>query len=204
MSEIFLINTEFLAFQIDEHEIWKKAGECFSDKGYVYMVLDHTVALGTFEQNSYSLCLDGKNIVHIVSEKYIKEFILFNENQEFRATRSQGKFFCRHCRDVNGGDPVHAMDDICKIWGKAEQIKSLNGWSVLQSKRGSRIYFPENLECGMEMGVRVRRYLRFPAASSNCGLIDFFDERLCGFDKWPMDHRGRKDHGSSETKMVGK
>lgn len=168
----------------------------------VYAVMDHAVTLGVYEAGSIHLGLN-RRVQALDSLKYVQELRVFNSSGEFRAIRVDGVFRCRYISDDrDDGDryAVAVLDETHKLWGAAKQGADHNGWSLLQSNRGTEIYYPDVVQAHGEKGILVRNYIEFreyPPASSPTddaggNLYTFMDERLVKFTDWPptIDRKG--------------
>lgn len=177
------------------HEIEGEIESLFPCKAYLYVIMDDEVALGLYENSTFQIRLSSGKRLWLIPWEYVREIAVFCENQELRL-RCFGDEYRGRLR-VDGGKQganTYIMDEAQKLWGTTREESE--GWSLLSSLRGSRIWVPvifnncENVE--KTVGILVRRYLDFPDASEKCGLIHCEDERFLEFCSWPQEG-GRKD-----------
>lgn len=174
-----------------KEKLTERIVEYFKDQAYVYAVLDYAVGLGIYENGEFSLRLDQDSIEKELPFEFLKELMVFDKNQELRAVRSGDLYLWRFRRDTEkesyDQEPeLYCKDEVYKIWGNVRTSSGSDGWTLLQSKRGSQIYLP-GASTGKEKGLCIRRYIQFPDATEGNGLIKFVDERLCGFCDWPPE-----------------
>lgn len=192
-------------FKADETELLSKVRENIADSANVYVILDDAVALGKYKDGHIQIGLN--RTVHTLDTcKYLKELRVFNETCEFRAIRVDGTFRCRYRIDgpQENAKQLAILKETHKLWGAARQGEDANGWSLLQSDRGTQLYYPGVVQAHGERGVVVRSYIEFykhrPAASpdDDCGgnLYKFVDERLVEFVNWPPES-GNKEEASN-------
>ena len=150
--------------------------------------MDDQVLLGRYDRGTWQVRTDGQGIQNAFPWENVQKMIIFDEEQELRLVR-RGLHFCgRLRRDGVCNSPVYVIDEEQKMWGEGQGADE--AWSVLKSSRGASIWVPEVLgRDGGAMGLRVRKYFEFPAATEKRGLVSQIDERLLGFCPWP-DNRG--------------
>ncbi|MDD2401841.1 MAG: CRISPR-associated protein Csx19 [Clostridia bacterium] len=174
----------------EEGELLEVLHQHIDCKAFVYMVMDHRVALGSYEKGEIQIELGLENKVTDLPLKYVQELRVFEENREFCALRIGGSFKWRLRVDVKEETPnfrrVSILDEIHKLWGavRKEEEKEKGEWSLLSTKRGNAIYFPGGVKLHGEKGLVVRNYLQFNTADSENGLVQFVDERFCEFVDW--------------------
>ena len=160
----------------------------------VYLVMDHAVALGRYKNGDIHIKLSQKDETTDLPIEYVQELRVFRGDREFRALRN-GEVFCWRLRidndDKNNGDDkrviesskIYRLDEIHKLWGSVRNATDSGDWSLLSTQRGSSIYFPGEVPLHGEKGLAVRNYIQFH--STDDGVVQFVDERLCSFVDWP-------------------
>jgi CRISPR-associated protein (TIGR03984 family) len=173
------------------------------EPAYAYAVLDDAVALGKYEGGVVQLGLH-REVRPLDNARFLQELRIFNDRFEFRAIRVEGEFRCRLRVDGSRQDAenqVFILDEQHKLWGAARKGPDANGWTLLQSDRGTELYFPGRVPEHGEKGVVVRSYLEFaddPPVSRDDeepggNLVRFVDERLVKFVDWGVgNEEGRK------------
>lgn len=175
------------------HEIAGDVESLFSDKAYLYVIMDDEVALGVYENSVFQIRLASGEILFSIPWEYVKEIVVFCKSQELRLRRFGDEFRGRLRVDgTEDGQETYVMYEVEKLWGETK-TKS-DGWSMLSSLRGSTIWVPmiiggsDKVEDAEKMiGIQVCRYMDFPDASEKRGLIHRKDERFLEFCPWPQE-----------------
>lgn len=187
MNEIQTITTAVTEKELCPGEIEGYAKMLFSDNAYLYIVLDSEVVMGIFRNREFRICLVSGKKISSVPWEYVQEFRIFNHSRELRLMRFQNRFCGRLREDGGDGRTAYIMDESQKIWGSAK--RSEDGFHLLTSTRGSRIWVPEIIDNTGRIewlaGVRVRTYIDFPPASEKRGLYLKEDVRFLGICPWP-------------------
>jgi CRISPR-associated protein (TIGR03984 family) len=179
------------------------------EPAYAYAILDDAVALGRYDSGVVQLGLH-REVHPLDSARYLQELRIFNENFEFRAIRVEEEFRCRLRIDdqrQDETDQVFTLDETHKLWGAAREGADDNGWSLLQSNRGTQLYFPGIVRKHNEKGFVVRSYLEFadypPVARDveepGGNLVRFVDERLVSFVDWDIGIGERREQDAAEA-----
>lgn len=163
---------------------------------YAYAVLDHAVAFGQWESGAVVLGL-GSCLSSLETLRHVQELRLFHRNGEFKAIRAGEQFRCRYRADestVSGETTLRTMDEEHKLWGACRRGADDTGYSLLESRRGTRLYIPFALNMHEEAAVIVRHYIRMNRIRPGTGKalrhdefvnpLQFVDERLVAFVKW--------------------
>lgn len=174
------------------------------EQGCVYVILDHAVALGTYRQGKLQLGMGlERKIIGLGSSDFLVELRVFSEFQEFRAVRlSNGHFHWRNRIDGEGNssNEIDCLDEVHKLWGIAKTGTDKNGWSLLSSERGSRIYYPGSIPAGGGQGLIVRNYMQFKSvgatAADQTNEVDvagrsyqYVDSRFVCFQDWQTERK---------------
>ena len=187
MNEIQTITTAVTEKELCPGEIESYAKELFSDIAYLYAVLDSEVVMGVFQNGEFRICLVSGKKISSVPWEYVQEFRIFNQRGELRLRCYQNRFCGRFREDGEGGRTAYIMDESQKIWGSVK--RSEDGFHLLTSTRGSRIWVPEIIghtgKIEGSAGVCVRTYMDFPPASEKRGLCLKEDVRFLGICPWP-------------------
>ena len=163
--------------------------------------------------------------------EYLQEVRLFDETREVRLRRDGSRFAGRVIQDdlndkVDGSvenierdtvkdtkkeagndtwkEPVYCTDEVQKLWGEVKH--SDQGWCLLESKRGTRIWVPVDFNVSRNdkwLGIRVRKYFSFPdliqelgfcnGGDNNSGfdgikeMVHYQDERFVELCWWPQE-----------------
>lgn len=191
---------------IEEEELLAQISLNITVASHVYAVLDNAVALGKYENGAIRLGLH-RSVFTLNTCKYVQELRVFHPEFEFRAIRVDGTFRCRYLIDNRSvdGKVLSIMEETHKLWGSARQGADGNGWSLLQSDRGTQLYFPGSVEAHGEKGIVVRSYIEFyeqkpadhPDEDCEGNLYKFVDERFVKFINWPPESgvKEEDDHG---------
>lgn len=168
-----------------------------TEKAYVYAVLDYAVVLGELKDGNIKVGFGLTNKIEDLQLAYVQELRVFNDKSELRAIRSEDIFNCRIRVDekqetFGAGNKCYVMDENHKLWGSVKKNNS-NGWSLLRSKRGSAILYPEILKEHDKIAIQVRNYIEYKEAQEECGLIHYVDERFCGFTLWAASSKGESN-----------
>ncbi|THF84695.1 type III-D CRISPR-associated protein Csx19 [Cohnella fermenti] len=157
---------------------------------YAYVILDHAVAFGRWEQGTIMIGLD-RALHQLENLLHVQELRLFHELGEFKATRVDERFRWRYRLDEAAEKPIDVLDETHKLWGISRSGTDPNGWTWLQSGRGTSIYLPYGQTGCVEYGVAVRHYIQFhrqhpalePGEEAN-SLYRFVDERMVALVDW--------------------
>lgn len=175
---------EFCPKDIENHAL-----KLFPDAAYLYVVLDSEVVMGVFQNGKIRICLASGAKINYIPWEYMQELRIFNQNRELRIRRFQERFCGRLRKDGEDGRESYIMDETQKLWGSVK--RSEEGFHLLTSSRGSRIWVPEiidNIGQIYQMaGIRVRTYMDFPPASEKKGLYRKEDTRFLGICPWPWE-----------------
>ena len=68
---------------------------------------------------------------------------------------------------------ICVLDETHKLWGSIWEEEDRGPWSLLRSKRGSAILFPENIGLHGEKGVKVRNYIQINSSDEEKGVVHF-------------------------------
>lgn len=174
------------------HEIAEEIECLFPCQAYLYVIMDDEVALGLYENGRFQIRLASGKRLWSVPWEYVREIAVFCKNQELRLRCFGDEYRGRLRVDAaKQGENTYIMDEAQKLWGTTKEEEE--GWSLLSSHRGTRIWMPavfhrrETVE--KTAGIFVRRYMDFPDASENRGLIRCEDERFLEFCPWPQEGR---------------
>jgi CRISPR-associated protein (TIGR03984 family) len=166
---------------------------------YAYAVMDHAVAVGLWSKGRLLLGYgETCEVKELIDWDYIQELRIFCTQKELRMVRMDGCFAWRLRVDepLQDGVYIDVLDETHKLWGHADG-SAANGWTLLGSQRGSRIYFPSELSKGEERGLIIRNYISFELGDltdsqlqTNPNLYRYVDERFVDFVAWPMNENG--------------
>ncbi|MSS63638.1 type III-D CRISPR-associated protein Csx19 [Velocimicrobium porci] len=167
----------------------------FNKEAYLYAVLEYGVALGKYKNELYIGLYDvGKQHSQKLPMEYVREFRVFDEEKELRFVRMKDNFIMRYCLDVDRfsnrkKEIIYYFDEKQKIFGSVKNELALikhdkEKWSILESKRGSKIVVPFQLKREEELGLMIRYYVQFPDATDEVGLVNVVDERLLKICDW--------------------
>lgn len=196
----------------EEEEVWSKAASVLeqAQNVYAYAMLDHTVCFGRWTSGQLVLGLDVRP-APLRSLRYVQELRLFHAEGEFKAVRMEEgeKFRCRYRLDrpvEEQGEKLHIMDEQHKLWGACRQGADEQGWSLLESGRGTRLYIPMALPKHGEASVQVRHYIQMnqlkPGTDGelkkdeSVNPFQYVDERLVTLTQWTQ-----KGGDSSESEQ---
>lgn len=166
--------------------------------GYVYAALDDEICLGIYENEQVTIGKGQEQVTEVLqTAHYLQELRIFNEQQEFKATRVGQEFRWRIRQDdVEEGERMTCLDEPHKLWGRAKKLDRAKGWSLLEEERGSRLYIPCQIQQNAEKGIRFRKYITFYKWSLEPPQpfhYRFSDERLVAFVDWPVEEVEHSD-----------
>lgn len=200
MKSLHLQIKEILSYiqpgRVEKRDLARMIREQISGEAWVYAVLDQAVALGSYREGRIQIGLGLERKVIELPLDYVQELRVFNHQKELRALRCADSFRwrVREDRETEQGGELWCLDERHKLWGSVRKEEDSGAWSLLSEKRGSAVLFPARLKLHTEMALKVRNYLKFPRADEENGLVQFIDERLCGFAPWPDDQKeGERD-----------
>lgn len=181
---------------VDEEHLLPNIRSKIAAPAFVYAMMDDAVALGKYENGRIELGVD-RTVQTLASCRHVLEMRVFNSACEYKAIRVDGVFRCRFRIDHphSGGETLSIMEETHKLWGAARHGADANGWSLLLSDRGTRLYFPGVVAPQGEKGFVVRSYIQFyeqkpvrnPGEDSGGNLYKFVDERFVDFANWPLE-----------------
>lgn len=218
-SKMNTIKTVTESFSVCDKNYAQAAGHYFSFPSYVYAVFYHGVALGRYENGVFTIRF-GKEEMQSNEEvrypleefpwEYLQEVRLFDKTREVRLRRDGSRFVGRVIKDEIADkrsvsdEPVYCTDEVQKLWGEVKL--SDQGWCLLESKRGTRIWVPVDLNVSRNdkwLGIRVRKYFSFPDLIQELGfcnggdnnsefdgikeMVHYQDERFVELCWWPQE-----------------
>ncbi|WP_339162663.1 CRISPR-associated protein Csx19 [Siminovitchia sp. FSL W7-1587] len=160
--------------------------------GCVYAALDDAICLGVYENDQVIIGKGQERVTEVLqTADYLQELRIFNDQQEFKATRIGQEFRWRIRQDdVEDGERMTCLDEPHKLWGKAKKLDGAKGWSLLEEERGPRLYIPQPIQPNGEKGIWFRKYITFYEWSLEPPQpfhYRFSDERLVAFVDWPVE-----------------
>lgn len=170
----------------------------FSERAYLYAVLDFEVSFGVYDEGHFLIGRRGQAEAAKLQWEYLRELRIFNQERELLLIPSDSGWTGRIREDVKNGSVVmrsgeYILEERQKLWGTLAQKpkETIPGWSLLTSGRGTSIQIPKQI-VGPEAGICVRKYMRIPDVSDrkNEELVYQNDIRMVDFCEW-----GRMEDG---------
>ena len=182
---------------ISLREAKQQAAKLFTQKAYLYAVLDFAVCFGIYEQDDFFVGLADATDPTPLDWEYLQELRIFDREKELLLVPSDGGWNGRIRIDDGEDDSAkeYVLDECQKLWGKLDPENGIPGWSLLASERGTRIQIPMNPgELGSEAAICVRRYMRIPDVLKSEELVFENDIRMADVCPWKgeeADGKGR-------------
>ena len=183
----------------------------FTDKVWLYAVMDDAVVFGIYENGSFMI--HPHNAVDLVPLEwdYIQELRIFNRTGELRLVPLEGQWVGRYRGCLNDAEITskshskgdsktvsksqqeynvdeYDVDEYQKIWGEVKRSQTVGStcWSQLRSERGTCIWIPVEMERQQKAAIRVRKFMRIPKADDK-ELVYQTDIRMVDFCRWDSD-----------------
>jgi CRISPR-associated protein (TIGR03984 family) len=105
--------------------------------------------------------------------RYLLELRAFDENEELRLKRRNGKFFWRR-RNDGIGKPCELVEAKQLLWGKLSDTNA-EGWQLLEEERGFSLIVPySGGKVGQRLAIQTRNYIEY----NELGQAGYADSRL--------------------------